>query len=361
MRRPTASTPGILRRPGPGAHRRGGLRGPLTVVAAFVALGIAAIVVVTNTLTVPVPGGTHDYSAAFTAVPALAAGDAVTAAGVRVGRVASVTRADTDDGGAHAVVAFTVRDDVLLDARVQAAVRYGDVLGVRYLALTAPPTESGTRLPAGARIPLGRTSPPLDLTAVFDGFKPLFDALDPAQVNALARSIVDAFGGDGGGMQVLVGRIADVSENLAGHRETIARVVDNLGVLAQAAGRRGTEITGLIDGLARISGTMARRNDALIGILDDGARAAGAAAALLESRVDTLAGSLRRLGETADSWVDNTGEFNRTMAVLVPFARSVGRITDYGGWLQLYPCTLTAKVGDLEANLLGPEHSEVCR
>ncbi|QDQ96609.1 MCE family protein [Tomitella fengzijianii] len=356
-----ASPATALRRLRPGASRRDGLRGPLTVVAVFVVLGIAAAVVVSNTLTVPVPGGTRAYSAAFTSVPGLSPGDAVTAAGVRVGRVDSVTRADTADGGAHAVVAFSVRDDVPLDAQVHAAIRYGDMLGVRYLALTAPLTESGARLPAGARIPPARTSPPLDLTAVFDGFKPLFDALDPAQVNSLARSMVDAFGGGDGDVRVLVGRVADVTESLVGHREAIARVVDNLGVLAQAADRRGPELTGLIDGLAQISGTMAQRNDELIGILDDGGRAAGAAAAVLEGRVDTLAGTLRRLGETADSWVDNTDEFNRTMALLVPFTRSAGRITDYGAWLQLYPCTLTAKVGDLEANLLGPAHSEACR
>src|SRR5699024_6504759 len=124
--------------------------------------------------------------------------DAVTAAGVRVGRVESVARTEAGGGGAHALVGFDVRDDVTLDARVHAAVRYGDMLGVRYVALTAPLQPSGRELPPGARIPVDRTSPPLDLTAVFNGFKPLFEALEPEQVNTLARSVVDAFGGQSG-------------------------------------------------------------------------------------------------------------------------------------------------------------------
>src|SRR5690625_4292563 len=101
------------------------------------------------------------------------------------------------------------------------------MLGVRYVALTAPLTPSGEDLPAGVRIPIDRTSPPLDLTAVFNGFKPLFGALDPEQVNTLARSVVDAFGGQSGSVQMLLTRIGDVTQNLSSHREAIGRVVSN--------------------------------------------------------------------------------------------------------------------------------------
>ncbi len=355
------SPSGLLRRRRIRARGRGGLRGPLIVVVLFLTVGVVASVVVANTLTVPTPGDTSEYSAEFTDVEGLQPGDAVTAAGVRVGRVESVTRTDADNGGAHALVGFDVRDDVTLDAQVHAAVRYGDMLGVRYVALTAPLTPSGEDLPAGARIPIGRTSPPLDLTAVFNGFKPLFEALDPEQVNTLARSVVDAFGGRSGGVGMLLTRIGDVTENLSSHREAIGRVVTNLGALAEAANQRGTELNSLIDGLARLGGTLAQHNQRLISVLDHGSSAAAEAADLLQHRVDTLEGTLHGLRDMTGSWVENTDDFHQTIAALVPFTERVGRTADYGSWLQLYTCTLTAKAGGLEVNLLGPAHSEVCR
>ncbi len=348
---------------GRGAGRRGlqGLRGPLLLVAAFLTVGVVAALVVVNTLTEAGQGPVRGYSAEFTGAEGLAEGDAVTAAGVRVGRVDAVTREDLPDGGARALVRFSVRSDVHLDARTAAAIRYGDMLGVRYLALTAPLAPSGSELAAGARIPLDRTSPPLDLTAVFNGFEPLFQALDPARANALARSVTAAFGGDDGAMTQLLGQVARISGDLLDHRDALDRVVANLGALAEAADARGGELTRLIDGLARMGGTLAGRNAQLIEAVEHGQAAARASARLLDGREDTLASALERMRAMTASWVDNSADFDRTMDVLVPFTRAVGRIGDYGSWLQLYTCTVTAKAGDAEVNLLGPAHSEVCR
>ncbi|MFD2394497.1 hypothetical protein ACFSSF_12920 [Dietzia aerolata] len=47
-------------------------------------------------------------------------------------------------------------------------------------------------------MPLAQTAPALDLDALLGGFRPLFRALDPAQVNQLSESIVKVFQGSPG-------------------------------------------------------------------------------------------------------------------------------------------------------------------
>ena len=44
---------------------------------------------------------------------------------------------------------------------------------------------------------MARTSPALDLDALIGGFRPLFSALDPDQVNALSGQLIQAFQGQG--------------------------------------------------------------------------------------------------------------------------------------------------------------------
>lgn len=342
-------------------QRGRGLRGSLAVVALFCVMGVVAAIVVANTLTDPYSGSTTRYSAVFDTAEGLGAGDEVTAAGVRVGTVESIDRAGRPDGTARAVVGLTVSDDVDLDGEVAASIRYGDMLGVRYLALTAPLHPSGRRLQPGERIPQRRTSGPIDLTAIFDGFKPLFDALDPGRVNRLARSVVAAFGGNESAIRTLLARVAEVTGDLNDHQDEISGVVGRLAALASSMDQRSARLTELIDGLRALGGTLAQNNDRLISVLDHGSAAARRSARVLAGRAGTLSKVVLRMQEMTGSWTDNTGEFDRTMDLLPQLAEGVNRIGDYGSWLQLYTCTLTAKAGDAEANLLGTKHSKVCR
>ncbi|STZ88969.1 Mce family protein, Mce5B [Mycolicibacterium fortuitum] len=164
-------------------------------LGAFGTAGVLSAVLVMNTLSVPVRGNTVTYQAQFTSVEGLNAGNPVTMNGIRIGRVDSIRFAPNGDGTSRADVDIEVNSDFTLTSNVTAAVRYGDMLGARYVALSDPggaimdvsTDEPPARLAAGGVIPLAQTSPAVDLTALLNGFKPLFDALAPEQVNTLTR------------------------------------------------------------------------------------------------------------------------------------------------------------------------------
>src|SRR5688572_24548654 len=101
-------------------------------LAMFLVVAVFAAVLVVNTLRVPVPGPTVGFKAMFTDAQGVTPGSDVTIAGVRVGKVDSVQIVDGDAGTASALVGFRVERDQKLPADTTVAIRYGDLLGVRY-------------------------------------------------------------------------------------------------------------------------------------------------------------------------------------------------------------------------------------
>ena len=103
-------------------------------------------------------GSTGEYSAVFADTSRLKAGDSVRVAGVVVGTVDDVALQQDH----KVVVSFAIDRSVVLTEGTQAAVRYLNLVGDRYLELRDAPGPARL-LAAGAQIPVERTEPALDL------------------------------------------------------------------------------------------------------------------------------------------------------------------------------------------------------
>src|SRR5215472_18219355 len=135
---------------------------------------------------------TVGYRAVFSDVTGLTVGDDVDIAGVRVGEVTSVSVYHRN----LALVGFSVQADHPLPASVTATIKYLNLVGQRFMELGQGAGPVGRTLPPGATIPLSRTIPALNLTALFDGFQPLFQTLSPASVIQLTSEIIQVFQGE---------------------------------------------------------------------------------------------------------------------------------------------------------------------
>ncbi len=122
-------------------------------------------------------------------------------------------------------------------------------------------------------IPLDRTTPPVDLTALMNGFAPLFDALEPAEVNTLTRSFVETFDGQGATVAALLDRIATLSGDLADRSGVYEQLLTNMNALMTSVDRRQPELEQLVTGLRDLSTSVVGSNDRLAVLLDDGNRA----------------------------------------------------------------------------------------
>ncbi|MFD4294095.1 MCE family protein [Rhodococcus sp. NPDC058505] len=342
---------------------------PVVKVTGFCATGIACGLLVANTLQVPVRGDSERYTVEFTDVEGLTPGNPVTMAGVRIGRVEDIAFADAGGGTSKAVVRIEVQADHPLTTDVTAAVRYGDMLGARYVALSNPrgPAQvaasgSGTRtLDPGSTIPVQRTTPPIDLTAMMNGFRPLFDALAPDQVNELTRGFVETFGGQGRTVATLLTQIGDLSTGLADRRDVMEQLAHNMTALLGAVDARAPQLEQLVTGLDALSGAVVGNNDQLVTLLGDGNRAVAQLAEAMARSNGAFGRSVMDLKTLTDTWIGSTAEFDAFVAKMPEFADTVNRIGSYGGFVNLYLCNFTLEAGDVDANIFGTAHSEVCQ
>jgi phospholipid/cholesterol/gamma-HCH transport system substrate-binding protein len=335
-----------------------GFRSIVVKFAAFAVLSALLAVVLLNTMRNGVDGDTHSYRAEFLDVAGLRVGDDVRVAGVRVGRVEGIEIAR---GGAE--VAFQVAANQPLLETTKIVMRYQNLLGQRYLALVQG-TDRGQRLDAGAVVPLARTSPGFDLTELLNGFRPLFEALRPDDVNALASSLVKVLQGEGGTVESLLAQTAQLTTFLADRDQVVGEVLDNLTpVLTDLAGR-GTELQGTVKELRALMTGLARDRKSIGASIDGISRLIGSTSQLLEeARVPTVR-AVKRFRTVMDLFMANEGDFVAAIGSFGSTLAALGRASSYENAVNIYLCSVIANVGGLKANLNGSGDgpwTEVCR
>lgn len=327
---------------------------PALQFAAFVVVSLFCGVVVLNTLTDPVTGRTVPYRAVFTDVTGLQPGSEVTVAGVRVGTVTAVAARD-----GLAEVDFEVLAEQPVPATGLAVIRYADLTGARALTLT--PGRGGPPLPPGATIPLERTRPALDLTALLNGFKPLFDTLEPAQVNQLAGEIVAVFQGEGGTVSALLSRIVSLTSTVSARDQVLREVVDDLGAVLGTLQQRREDLRALVDGLGRLAAETAASRESIAAAVDSGADVAGSLADLLDGLGPELSRDVRSAREVTAMLVREQAQIDGAVQELPAFLNTLGRAASYGSWVNVYLCNLSVSVDRVQVDLGAGPHSGVCR
>jgi phospholipid/cholesterol/gamma-HCH transport system substrate-binding protein len=345
------------------------LRPAAIKLALFVVFSLALTLVVTNTVTRPLGTSTYTYRALFADASGLRAGDEVDIAGVRVGKVTGLRLSgDTEYPDGHrypdaAVVTFKVDRAQRFTTGARAVIRYQDLLGARFLALEQT-TPTATRMPSGGVFYPDHTQPALSLTALFDGFKPLFDALTPQQANQLAADVVSAFQGSGASITALFDNIARLTGNLSKRDALIAQVVDNLDVVLSSVADHNGDLKTLIDELAGLtrglSSDRQRIGDALSGV----DAVASSLAGLIDKGEPVLHHDIADLFLVAGTLVKNQKVLAAAVEALPGGAAAFTRSLGYGTWLNGYVCADAVQTGELIVPVVingKTWHSAVCR
>lgn len=318
-------------------NTRGSAIKVLVFVVSMTVLGTAIGMVLDNFHVYP----TNDYHAEFTDVTGLTPGSDVRAAGVTVGRVESVAR--TPDGTAD--VAFSARNVVRLDGGTTATIKYKNLTGDRYLSL-APGDGPANPLPPGARIPLARTRPALDLDQLYGGFQPLFQALSPQQVNQLSSSLISVLQGEGATVHRLLADVASLTTTLADRDKIIGEVVRNLGTVLGGLDSHGRQFDNVLNQLQRVASGLAGDHDVIGESLADIDSMAGTTAQLLQKVRPEVRGTVRQLGRL--SAILNTPSARSELDyVLQQYPKAYQQMQgagSFGSFFNFYLCALRLKL-----------------
>ena len=92
---------------------------------------------------------------------------------------------------------------------------------------------------------------------LFNGFQPLFQALNPEQVNELSLNLVQVLQGEGGTVAGLLAHTASLTSTLADRDELIGEVITNLDRTLTTVDEHHQQLSDLISGLKGWMGELA--------------------------------------------------------------------------------------------------------
>ena len=279
------------------------------------------------------------YNAHFANVSGLRNGNFVRIAGVEVGKVKRISL----QPDSTLQVQFSVTRSAVLTEGTRAAIRYDDLIGGRFLSLEEGAGGVKTLRP-GDTIPLAQTEPALDLDALIGGFRPLFRALDPDQINALSGQLIAAFQGQGATIRSFLSQAAALTNTLADRDQLIGQVITNLRTLLGSLGGQSKQFAKAVDSLSElVQGLEARKQD-ISNAVAYGNAAAGSVADLLAQGRPAIEKAVHEIDRTA-GLIDADKDFVDNLLNTLPDAYQVaGRLGLYGDFFSFYLCDIVLKL-----------------
>lgn len=275
------------------------------------------------------------YHADFADANGLSRGDMVQIAGVRVGRVDSITI-----HGDHVTVNFDVHGAKFGD-ETKASVEVLNLLGTKYLNLT--PAGSG-QLRAGTTIPIEHTRTTYDVVSTLDQLTTTTEQLDTDQLATALRTLAGTLDSSAPEIHQSFEGISRLSASIATRNREVAQLIQHAnGVTKLLAERKGDLVTLMKQGDLVFQELQARKEAihrllvgarqlsvALEGVADDNRAEIGAAL----SDLHKVTSDLRRQKAKIES----------TIHYLGPYASVLINVLGTGPWFDAYVPNLTGLV-----------------
>ncbi|WP_405160551.1 MCE family protein [Nocardia sp. NBC_01499] len=334
-------------------------------LAGFSLFALVAIVLtytIWSTLQRSVTGDTDSYSATFSDVLGLRVGDDIRMAGVRVGRVDGIDF----DGDYRARIDFRIQSRQRLTTTTKALVRYQNLIGQRYIALV-PGAGDGQVLAAGSAIPLERTEPSFDVSALLSGFEPLFSVLQPDQINSLSETLIQALQGNNVSLSALITQAAELAGTFGQRDKILGDVISNLSSVIAGLAHRSGDLETLITQARSLVESLYAQGESLKGSVDQVATSTDSLARLIGQVKPNIARAQNDATSGVALLLLNGASLDQAAVELPTLLNGIARFTSYGAYGNAYICRLDVSLWGvllppgLFSQVGGDSQSEVCR
>ena len=300
------------------------------VVIGAVSLTVIALLILAafRAQDLPLIGGGDTYYAAFSESGGLKANDEVRIAGVRVGKVESVTL-----DGDHVKVTFRVKTDSDFGEETQAAIKVKTLLGAMYLALE--PAGSG-QLPDGSEIPIERTSSPYDVVDAFSGLAETSDRIDTDQLAQSLTTLADLTRNTPEEFRDALSGVSRLSSTIASRDDQINSLLTNLKRVSTVLNERDDDIVGLMKDSDVLFRALVARREAVHNLLVSTSSLSKELTALIEQSRDDLKPALDHLENVVAVLNKNEDNLDNSLRLMAPFYRVFASTLGGGPWFDTY-------------------------
>jgi phospholipid/cholesterol/gamma-HCH transport system substrate-binding protein len=303
-------------------------RNPVVVGAISLAVVLGLILLAFNAEKLPVIGGGTTYYADFSEAGGLKVNDEVRIAGVRVGKVDSVSL-----DGDHVKVAFRIQSDADFGPDTRATIKVKTLLGAMYLALE--PAGAG-QLPKGGEIPVSRTTSPYDVVQAFSGLARTSEQIDTHQLARSLTTLADLTRNTPTNFRHALAGVSALSGNLAARNEQIGTLLQHLRGVTTTLNARDQDIVGLMQDSAVLFRALVKRRQAVHDLLTSTSELSTQLTKLVQQSQGDLKPALTHLSRVVDVLTKNSDNIDQSIRLLGPFYRVFANTLGNGPWFDTY-------------------------
>lgn len=273
----------------------------------------------------PIIGGGTTYTAQFSEAAGLVSGDEVRVAGVRAGKVTSVSL-----DGDKVAVALRV-DGTWVGDQTTAAIRIKTLLGSKYLSLDPQGSRSAD---PSTPIPIERTVAPYDVIQAFSGLATTVGSIDTTQLATSMRTLSDAFSATPADVRTSLDGLTRLSQTISSRDQQLSKLLSNTDQVTQVLGDRNTEFERLLQDGNLLLGELNNRRAAISQLLTNTMALSTQLRGLVADNQAQLGPTLTQLQGVVDILKTNQSQLDSGLAMLAPFYRLFANTLGNGRWFD---------------------------
>ncbi|MFM1730358.1 MCE family protein [Prescottella soli] len=304
---------------------------------------------------VPLPGGADigndpmHVKIEFDDVLDLVPQSTVKVDGVPVGRVESI---EVANDGWTAQVETLVNRSVDLPANAVAEVQQSNLLGEKFIAISAPDADPSTeRLASGATIPVDRTRHATDIEQVLGAMSLLLNGGGVAQLQPIVSELETALDGRETKVRGLLEQANTLVAGLDEQRDSITRALDGLDTLSARVGDQTAKLEKILDELPQGVNILAEQRPQLVQMLAQVDRLGQVGTDVINESKDNLIADLRALRPTLQQLADATPDIITSAPIVPTFPFPDSIIPSIHGGMSNVFLSIDLQIGDTLSNL----------
>lgn len=326
--------------------------------AAAVAAGVCVLALATGCggiYSVPLPGGADvggdpmRVKIEFDDVLDLVPQSTVKVDGVPVGRVEKI---EVAPDGWTAQVETLVNSSVQLPANAIAEVQQSNLLGEKFIALSAPPQDpSSERLASGDTIPVDRTRHATDIEQVLGAMSLLLNGGGVAQLQPIVSELEKALDGREAKVRGLLEQANTLIAGLEEQRDSITRALDGLDTLSSRVSDQTDKLEKILDELPEGVNILAEQRPQLVQMLAQVDRLGQVGTDVINQSKDNLIADLRALRPTLQQLGEATPDIITSAPIVPTFPFPDSIIPSIHGGMSNVFLSIDLQIGDVLSNL----------
>lgn len=235
---------------------------------------------------------------------------------------------------------------------VQVYIRFRTLTGVRYLALEKGPGDPGQTIRPDTTIGQANTHPAVNLTDLFNGFRPLFQELSADDVNKLSEEIIKVFQGRGRHHHPARLRHRGPDLTIADKDQVIGDLITNLTKVLDTVNRNDDQLTDLLTTTEKFVTGLAAQRTPVSSAITSVANPTAVTSSILTPTRPAIQGSIASINDLSKIITDRRAEVEKTLETLPIKAQKIGRAATFGSWFQFYLCGIDIVAGNGKSTLL---------